>query len=273
MQSFLLLPLLQVDLLIQMFQTWLNPQQQQQRENSSRTLTRKTSVPSKKMPTANTLNVESPVAPHNTLTRHHVGYAKEGRDDPYNCLADIALKLNELQNKPQETESTLSEKRRSGTFPRSKRDGIYFTLGDVFNNPTAEEKARFLEEDEAEGSSDGIDPSQSLPIDILQKAIPPRLSRKNALRASRPRSSSEPNIEDEVLQEQTEGVVVLRQKKRRETKPVLKLSKLLCVASYALTHTFLQTESRRSCYSHYLYIHKFYLIYNARSVYIIATMY
>lgn len=74
----------QIDLLVQMFKTDLSTAD----ENDS--------LSNMKTNRSDSLEVVNPNESLNPLSHRHIGYAKEGRTSPYRCLADIALKLSEI---------------------------------------------------------------------------------------------------------------------------------------------------------------------------------
>ena len=110
-----------------------------------------------------------------------MGYAKEGKRDPYLCLANIAMKLGEMEG----NEGEKPEDKQDAA--QNKRDAIYLPLIDLLDPAIKEKMTKAHEKSEEEDENGGVDVASSLP--------PSKLSRKNAVRdstkKSRPRSISE----------------------------------------------------------------------------------
>ncbi len=171
----------QVDLLIQMFQTWLSPPPKQQDDpTDSLTKNRKTSIPAKtQREKSNSLTVSQSLESIDPLSPRHLGYAKEGRSDPYRCLADIALKLNKIQAGRNEKMTTLDRKR------NFRHGAIYESIADSF-----------LRADNEDQQTDENDEEKS---QVLLRTF----TRKNAIKGLRPRrqrSMSEGSRPEQVVQ-------------------------------------------------------------------------
>lgn len=190
----------QIDLLLQMFKTWLNNPEQQQQEQQQPRLGRSTSTSSTTLSVTN-----EPVEPVCPLSRRHVGYAKEGHSDPYQCLADIALELNSLKSGKREK---FASKKRETEGESSKRHAIYVTLGDLLEGSSEEEAYDETSKDDEVFSSLGseVDPSSSLS----------KLTRSNAVVRSTVRGC---RSSEESTPEQESSSVQRRVKQRKPKQP------------------------------------------------------
>lgn len=159
----------QIDLLIQMFRTRLSPDFQQQQPGSSEA----------EVMTPERRSIFKVLKPEDSFS-HVIGYAKEGKTDPYRCLANIILKMN----KAQEEERAEGETSQDEDSKEEDKGGVYLSLVKLLNNEGQEEATP-----ESSHSKDvkEADPSSSL---IPRSSF----TRKNAVRSvkkNRPRSTSE----------------------------------------------------------------------------------
>lgn len=127
----------QVDLLVQIFKTWLDPQQQQQQQQLlMKPRSKKISLPEKStQPTYLSVDsIPSASTSPDPLSQRHLGYANEGRTSPYHCLAGIARDL--------ESADWMEGKRKA----ENRRHGIYFALTDVFEQEPVHDKYPTLDD-------------------------------------------------------------------------------------------------------------------------------
>lgn len=206
----------QVDLLIQMFKTCLNPQQKQQQQQQNEP-SRRISLPSPSG--VSSLSVTDPVEQASLLTQQHVGYAKEGQTNPYLCLADIAIKLDRMQS---EEASQLRDNGRESAEERvkSKRHGLYFALTDLLDDAAKEEvgkESSYLPEKHGDEDSSDFDVVSSLPSSGF--------TRRNALRTSTVKGQQHSISEGSKGLTEQDLELMHKKKPSAYQKPVSKLSK------------------------------------------------
>lgn len=214
----------QIDLLVQMFKTWTNPLQRQQRyqQQKPKRQQEESRDPERGVSTLSVAN--APVEPASPLTHRHMGYAKEGQTDPYFCVADIVMQLQEMES---DGEGEKEGERRGGgeekeemsarERARDKRRGIYFPLHQLLDKTAVVREKE--EEEAAAGSSE-----QNLDY-VSNSFPPPKLSRRRNAMRGRSRSSMEGSEHlYDTIDTQTEAPIKEEEETASCRKPVSKLS-------------------------------------------------